>query len=367
MANKKKQLQALQAEQAAMEKDYQEIADYYKSGDHCRGFYANTSKCGWQTEDVLLKCLRNENDGDVQWWGIQNGKGKTNKWNAYDGESKNEAQWLKRIKIIFAKMDDENEWEPEQESIYNLGYNIPYTSDGAGLLFDKEKHKGKDKYTGTPLTRGNTVLGCIIGWKKEHKKIKDYLLDKLDLYHVMPSGELYMNVSAVKHKDLGGEKVYAYGKFKDYKLQGLPTVEGTALFYAVVMGKDKMVKLLLEKGAKTIDGKYRDKYLIKDHLVNKPSLPEERIRCWKDQIGSKWLEDTAMYRKTPTEMNNFFIEHPTDEIYSGNPSDIKTRRKNIKELLVYAGISKPNPCKGACIGPALKPSMDLNQFLQLKF
>lgn len=347
MANRKA-LKALQAAQENMDKEYQEIADYYKSGDHCRGFDPKTWKCGWQTEDVLLKCLRNENDGDVQWWGIQNGKGKKNKWNAYDGESKNEDQWLKRIKAIFAKMDDENEWEPEQESIYNFGYGIPYSSDTGGRFFKKGD---KDKMIGTPLTRGNTVLGCIIGWKKEHTKIKDYLLDKLDLYHVMPSGELYMNVSAVKHDDLGDK----------------PSVEGTALFYAVVMGKDKMVKLLLDKGAKTTGGKYHDKYLVKDHLITKARDQAERKRCWSSEIGMKWLEDTSMYRKTPTEMNNFFIEHPTDEIYSGNPKDIKKRRQKIKELLVYAGISKPKPCKGDCIGPALKPSMDLNQFLQLKF
>ena len=354
MADDDDVLEQLLAKKKKLEADYKVIADYYKFGDQCYRFNEKTFKCGWQTEDVLLKCLRNENDGDIQWWGNTNKKQK-NKWNAYDGESKNEDQWLERIKTILDMLKSENKkakWLPKGDAIYLLGYNILYHDDRGGRFF-KQGDKEKDKMLGTPLTRGNTVLGCIIGWKKEHKKIKDYLLDNLDLYHVMTNGELYMNVSAVKHKDLG----------KD----GLPSVEGTALFYAVVMGKDKMVKWLLDKGAKTTDGKYHDKYLVKDHLITKARDKDERSRCWKAEIGMKWLEDTSMYRKTPTEMNNFFIEHPKDEIYSGNPSDIKTRRKKIKELLVYAGISKPKPCKGACIGPALKPSMDLNQFLQLKF
>lgn len=207
-------------------------------------------------------------------------------------EGKDEDQWIENIKLCFDKMDSpDQKLEPQ--------YRLP----------DIDGH-------------ASTILGVMITWQKDHPKVEKFLRGKLD-FHKVIKGELYMNTWA-----WGGP--YRYDG-KNHWSQARP------VFLAVLYGKTKWLKELLQLGAKTGYG-----YFFRKSLWDLCKWKEYNVYGY----SSNWR------RMTPTQLNDYLdpdTEHFIEDRKliarlknEGLDNDklkerVRKIRKEIEQILIVGG------------------------------
>lgn len=215
-------------------------------------------------------------------------------------EGKDEDQWIENIKLCFDKMDSpDQKLEPQ--------YRLPVIGD-----------------------HPRTILGVMITWQKDHPKVEKFLRGKLD-FHKVIKGELYMNT-------------WAWGERVSYEGSNMWS-EAKPVFLAVLYGKTRWLKELLELGAKTGYG-----YFLRKSLWD--YCQRRMYDAWPGTTGysSYWR------RLTPTQLNDYLDPDTTHfredvklkarlkEVDGLEGDKLKERvrkiRKEIEQILIIGGADR---------------------------
>lgn len=227
--------------------------------------------------EVLLYCLQDEV-----------GEKKDRDGNVLNKAWKDDQEWLTNIKLCLRVVGRKYPKTEPQYNLPNIGsseckYNRPTYTD-----YDDQKCNPQ----GHPVT----ILGIMITWNKEHPDVEKFFNTdekyKLNFYKVMDlskeigTGELYMNS-------------WAWGARNTIMQNRMPNdlyTKARPLFLAVLFGKTRWVKKLLDMGAKTDYGYFVQKSLYEN--------------------VSNFLIKTSKYfrRITPVELNDYFTNPNLDNV-----------------------------------------------------
>ncbi len=187
---------------------------------------------------VLYLCLANEEE-------------------AGDNNDAGQKKWIENIEICLNEMEDRN---PNEDPVY------------------KEVRMGYSNRFGKYAPR--TILGTMMTWQKEHVLVENFLRKKLD-FHKVINDELYMNAWA-----WGVIHVKYFNKARP-------------VFLAVLYGKTRWLKELLQLGAKTDAGQFF-RLSLRNHCIDKYV---ESWSEWGNDVGNSSFFSVL----TPTQLNDYFL------------------------------------------------------------